>query len=190
MRYSSSANSRAVKLMSVPSAPARRVPGSSSSVPTASTVGPRRRAAPDQRAEPGEQHDERERLRQEVVGAGVERLGLVVLAVLGGEDQDRRPDAFVAQRAAHLVAVHARQEDVEHDGVVGALAAPPEAVVAVVGDVDVEALGGEPVGDRGREQLFVLHDQDRIAELCRLAQDGEASAPQVPHRTPSTRVAW
>ena len=120
---------------------------------------PRRRAAPDQRAEPGEEHHERERLRQEVVGAGVERLGLVVLAVLGGEDQDRRPDALVAQRAAHLVAVHPRQQHVEHDGVVGALPGPPQAVVAVVGDVDVEALGGQAVGDRRREQLLVFDHQ-------------------------------
>jgi hypothetical protein len=136
--------------MSVPFRRARRAPGSSS----------RWRAAPDERADARQQHDERERLRQEVVGTGVERFGFVVLAVLRGEDQDRCPDAFVAQRAAHLVAVHAGQEDVEHDGVVGALTAPPEPVGAVVGDVHVEALGGEPVGDRSREQLFVFHHQE------------------------------
>ena len=126
----------------------------------------RRRAAADQRAQPRQQHDERERLRQEVVGAGVERLGLVVLAVLGGEDEDRRPHAFVAQRAAHLVAVHAGQEDVEHDGVVRALPGPPQAVGPVVGDVDVEALGGEAVGDRRREQLLVFHHQDAHPLNC------------------------
>ena len=81
---------------------------------------PRRMSARSRASE----HHERERLREEVVGAGVERLGLVVLAVLGGEDQDRRPDALVAQRAAHLVAVDAGEEDVEHDGVVRALRAP------------------------------------------------------------------
>ena len=75
-----------------------RVPGSSSSVADREHRRARGRAAPDERPQPGEQHDERERLRQEVVGAGVERLGLVVLAVLGGEHEDRRPDAFVAQR--------------------------------------------------------------------------------------------
>ena len=138
----------------------RRVPGSSSSAADGERVRARRRAAPDQRAQAREQHDERERLRQEVVGAGVERLGLVVLAVLGGEDEDRGPDALVAQRPAHLVAVDAGQEDVEHDRVVGALPGPPQAVVAVVGDVDVEALGREAVGDRRREELLVLDDQN------------------------------
>ena len=109
MRNSSSANSRAVsRIVGARRAGTRRAPGSSSRSPTVSTVGrggaPRRISARSRASE----HDERERLRQEVVGAGVERLGLVVLAVLGGEHQDRRPDAFVAQRAAHLVAVHAR----------------------------------------------------------------------------------
>jgi hypothetical protein len=45
-------------------------------------------------------HHERERLRQEVVGPVSKRLGLVVLARLGGEHQDRGADALLAQRAA------------------------------------------------------------------------------------------
>src|SRR5262245_34511254 len=68
----------------------------------------RRCAAAEQRAQAREQDDERERLRQEVVGAGVEGLGLVPFAVLRGEHEDRRPHALVAELLADLVAVHAR----------------------------------------------------------------------------------
>ena len=106
--------------------------------------------APEQRAQPGEEHDERERLGEEVVGAGVERLGLVVLAVLGGEHEDRRPVAAVAQLLAHLVAVDARQHDVEHDRVVRVLGRHPEPVGAGERDVDGEALGLQPAPDRRR----------------------------------------
>ena len=120
---------------------------------------PGRRATPDERAQARQEHHERERLGEEVVGAGVERLGLVVLAVLGGEDQDRCPHALVAQGAAHPVAVHPGQEHVEDDGVVRALAGAPEAVGAVVGHVDVEALGDQAVGDRRREQFLVFDHQ-------------------------------
>ena len=121
--------------------------------------GARWRAATDQRPQPREEHHERERLREEVVGAGVERLGLVVLAVLRGEDEDRGPDPLVAQGPAHPVAVDPGEQHVEHDRVVGALAAPPEAVVAVVRDVDVEPLRRQTVRDGGREQLLVLDHQ-------------------------------
>ena len=107
--------------------------------PRARPAAGRRRVAAG--AQPGHEHRERERLRQEVVGAGVERLGLVPLAVLGGEHEDRRPDALRAQRPADLVAVHARQQDVEDDRAVGALPGAPQAVEAVVHDLDVEALG-------------------------------------------------
>ena len=53
----------------------------------------------DQRAQAGDEDDEAERLAQEVVGAELEALGLVVLALLGREHQDRRGDALVAQLA-------------------------------------------------------------------------------------------
>src|SRR4029079_13983370 len=110
-RYSSNANSRAVRRTSVSCRRHRRAPGSSSSEPTVSTVGrggaPRRTSARNRASSTTNEHgrgtqerqepDERERLGQEVVGPGVERLGLVVLAVLGGEDEDRRPDPLVPQ---------------------------------------------------------------------------------------------
>jgi hypothetical protein len=120
---------------------------------------PGRHAPPQQRPQPRHQHDERERLAEEVVGTGVERLGLVPLAVLGREHQDRRPDALGAEVAAHLVAVAARQHDVEHDGGVGVGAGPLEPLEPVVDGLDLEALGGEPARDGVGQGHLVLHQQ-------------------------------
>src|SRR5581483_10860421 len=49
-------------------------------------------AASQEGPDPGQQHRVRERLREEVIGTGVERFGLIELAVLGGEHEDGRPD--------------------------------------------------------------------------------------------------
>ena len=73
------------------------------------------RRPPHERPQPGHEHDEAERLAQEVVGAELEALGLVVLALLRRQHQDRRPVAPGAQVATHRVAVEAGQQDVEHD---------------------------------------------------------------------------
>ena len=52
----------------------------------------------------------------------------------------------LAQLAAHLVAVHPRQQEVEDDGAVLALLGPPERVEAVVAELHLEALGREARG--------------------------------------------
>ena len=74
-------------------------------------------AAPHQRPKPREQHDERERFDQIVVGAQVEGVGQVVLAVLGRQHQHRRPHLLRAQLPDDLVAALPRQHDVEDDRV-------------------------------------------------------------------------
>ena len=72
------------------------------------------------RPQPREQLVHAERLRDVVVGAGVEGLDLVRLALADGEDDDRhaRP---AAQAADHVDAVDPRQAEVE-DHEVGVLA--------------------------------------------------------------------
>jgi hypothetical protein len=117
-------------------------------------------APAQQRPDAGHEHDVGEGLRQEVVGPGVEGLGLVELAVLGREHDDRRPVAALPERGADLVAVHARQHDVEDDGVVVALVGPLQPVRAVVGDVDREALRLQPPLDATGEVPLVFDHQD------------------------------
>ena len=133
---------------------------------------PLRRRRADQRTQVRDEDDERERLGQEVVGAGVEGLGVIELAVLGREHEDRRPDVGSAELGTHLVAVAARQHDVEDDGVVVHLACEPQAFVAVERDVDGEAVPFEPASERTGERLLVLDDQH-----C------SSGAPSLPSRT-------
>ena len=139
-RNASTSNSRRVRSTSVPLDHARRPAVSRRTAPTVSGDRVAATGAPQQGPHPGDQHRERERLGQVVVGAGVERLGLVEVAVLGGEHQDRRPVAGAAEVGAQHVPVAPGQHDVEHDQVVAALGRHPPAVVAVGGHVDGEAL--------------------------------------------------
>ena len=116
-------------------------------------------AAAQQRPQPRQQHRVRERLGEVVVGAVVQRLDLVPLALLGGQHEDRGPDPLAAQGRAEPVAVDAGQHDVQHDHVVGVLPGHPQPVGAVQGDVDREPLGGQPVAEPGGQPPLVLHHQ-------------------------------
>ena len=107
------------------------------------------------------QHDEGERLGQEVVCPGVERLGLIELAGLCRQHQDGDPVALGPQRGADLEPVAARQQDVEHDHVIGVLAGPPQAIGPGVDGVHREALGLEASGHRGGQVFLVLDDRLR-----------------------------
>ena len=105
-----------------------RVPGSrrrSAKVSDASAcpaVG--RLGAAQQRAQPGQQLLEGERLDQVVVGAGVEAGHAVGDRVAGGEHQDRHVVAVGAQSPARLEAADPRHHHVEHERV-GPLGAQP-----------------------------------------------------------------
>ena len=66
-----------------------------------------------------------------------------MLAVLGGEHQDRRPVVLLAKRRAHRVAVQLGQHDVEDDGVEGLVLRHPQPLLAVAGDLDAVPVGDE-----------------------------------------------
>ncbi len=153
-----------------------RVAGSSTSVPAVSRVGRGCCVRREQGAQSGRENDEGERLGEEVVGAGVERLRLVPLPVLRREHEYRGPDALLAERLADLEAVHPRQEDVEDDHCVAPLAGPPEPVEAVVDGVDVEALGGEAAGYGLGERNLVLYQQ-HTHDLPIVAREGGWAPP-------------
>jgi len=120
---------------------------------------PLRCAAAQQRPQPGQQHHQGERLGEVVVGTEVERVGLVVLAVLRGEHEHRRPHLRGAQPLQHPVPRQPRQHDVEHDDVEAALGRPPQAVLAVVRHHHHMALRGQPAADLLGERHLVLHEQ-------------------------------
>ena len=117
----------------------------------------------DERAEPGQELGEGERLRQVVVRAGVEARDPVVDRVTGGQHQHRHPDARPAQLAAGLEAVAAREHHVEDDRVVGVRLGHPERVVAGGRDVRGVALLGEPAADEARHLQLVLDNKNAHA---------------------------
>ena len=104
-RYSRTPNSRGVSATGSPATVTARVAGSRRTSPAASTTGRAAAGARRSRARSaGEQHDVGERLGQVVVGAAVEPVGLVVLAVLGRQHQHRHPVLLGAQRPDDVVA--------------------------------------------------------------------------------------
>ena len=120
---------------------------------------PRPGAAAQQRAQPGREHHVGEGLGHVVVSAEIEPVGLVVLAVLGGQDEHRHPVPFGPEPLAYLVAGQAGQHQVEHHGVVLALPGQVQAVHAVMGDVDDEPLGGQAAAHRRGEPPFVFYHE-------------------------------
>ena len=76
-------------------------------------------AAADESSQPGDEDGEGERLDEVVVGAEVEGVDLVVLAVLGAQHHHRVSRRSAARNCtAHVVAVQPRKHDVEDHGVV------------------------------------------------------------------------
>ena len=63
------------------------------------------RSAPKKGAQACQEDDECHRLGEIVVSAEVERVGLVVVTILGGQHEHWRPDFPGAHSAKHLVAV-------------------------------------------------------------------------------------
>ena len=105
----------------------------------------------------------RGRLREVVVGAGVEAEDLVALVAAGGEHEDGREAEVrvLAQALARLEPVHLRHHDVEHDDVGPLGAGEAEALGAVLRGQHVEALAPERVREQLQQVLFVVDEEDR-----------------------------
>ena len=158
-RYSSTANSRAVRATGTPARATSCVAGSTTRSPTSQAHGPLRGRAAHERAQPRQQLAEVERLGQVVVGADVEAADAVADLAARGEHEDRRPAVALAQRAADLEAVAAREHHVEDDGVVLPHRGLHERGVAVAGHVDRVALVAQPALDGPRQLRVVLDEQ-------------------------------
>ena len=71
--------------------------------------------AAQQRVDAREQLEQAERLGDVVVGAKVKAEHFVGLLAARAENQDRRVDALLAQRAQDAISIHSREHQVEHD---------------------------------------------------------------------------
>ena len=95
---------------------------------------------PEQRVDAGQQFARVERLRQVIVGAGVQALDPILELALGGQHQDRRRAALSPNLTGQVVAVELRHHDVQDQQVVDACLGIIFSSLAVVGDLDGEAL--------------------------------------------------
>ena len=120
-------------------------------------------AAPQQSAQPRQQDVQLERLRQVVVGAGLESVQDVFRAAARRQHQHRHVVAFGAQLLDDREAVLAGQHDVEHHGVVprAIREQPIERLLAVAVDIDLVPFGFEVEAKAVGEMRLVFDDQDR-----------------------------
>ena len=159
IRYSSSSNSRCVR--SIWRCVARDLVGVGvqREIADAQRGHAARRAAPQQRAHAGQQLLALERLDEIVVGADVQPLHARLQRVAGGEHQDRRVVAVVAQALGDVDAVQPRQTEVQDDDVRQEGVRLVEAAHAVAGELDLVALEAQRALQDLRDLLVVLDDE-------------------------------
>ena len=116
-------------------------------------------SAPRQRPEPRQQLGERERLRQIVVGAGVQTPHAVLDRVTRREHDDRRPKARGPQPPAHLEAIRPRQHHIEDHCVEVRRAREQQCLLAVAGDLRDPAVAPQTAPDGRCHPRVVLDHQ-------------------------------
>ena len=142
MNVSSSANSFGESGISVLAAPDPPRRGVEPQVTDDELRRPLDAASAGERPQPRKELCERERLRQIVVGPGVEPVDPVADRVARGQHQHGSPDAGLAQLAAGLEPVAAGEHHVEHDRLVGVRLRHPQRVLTGSGDVGGVSLFG------------------------------------------------
>src|SRR5579883_1930201 len=149
--------------------------------------------APQESLDASEQLLEIERLREIVVGPGLDARDHVLRVVARREHEDRRPVALTAPVARDLHAVGAGEHDVEDDEVEALLAEELEGLVALVEDLDLEALVLEVEPEALRYVLLVLDEQD-LAHAAAPGASGTRTRNDAPRPGPSlsatTVPAW
>jgi hypothetical protein len=117
-------------------------------------------ASPDECAKAREELAKVERLREVVVGAGVESLDLVVDRVAGREHEDGRVDASAADLTADVDAVANGEDDVQDDGVVLVDGREKDCLAAVGGVVDGVRCLTQSARDRVAQLTIILGEQN------------------------------
>ena len=110
--------------------------------------------------EPGDELVDVERFREIIIGTEVEPFEAFVESAAGGDEDDGDGEALVAEVAQDAQAVAAGDHDIKDEGVVGACGGERVGIVAVVAEIDREALRLEALTDEGGELLVVFHHQD------------------------------
>jgi MFS family permease len=106
------------------------------------------------------EHPERKRFRQIVIRAEIERIGLVVLAVLGSQHEHRCPHVLCAHTSQDLISAVTRQHDVEDHDVEAVLDRLEQAVDAITNGHNDEAFGLQAPGESRRQSRLILYEQN------------------------------
>ncbi len=133
----------------------------------------RRVAAPQQRAQAGQQLREGERLRQVVVGSRVEPLDPLAHGRPRGQEQDGRAVACRAQGPAGVEAVELGHEDVEDDRVRPSRLDGAEGVAAVFCQLDVVSLERERTAQAVPHGGLVVDHEEACTHGGTIAEDAE-----------------
>jgi hypothetical protein len=152
-----------------------------------------RAAAAQDRAHASDELTRIERLREVVVGAGVETGDLVEVVVARREHEDRGVAGF-ADPPAHLHPVEIREHQVENHERRLPRFHEPERLAPAGRREDVEAVLPQVRGDERRDRGLVLDDKDRLghgvghrAPRCRVTtpEGSEANRPPSNEYSPS-----
>jgi hypothetical protein len=117
-------------------------------------------AAPRERLQPRQELVEGERLRQVVVGAGLQPAHAVLDRVERGQDEHVHVLAGGTQAAQDLEPLDARQHEIQHHDVVGSAARHPQADLAIGRGVDLVARSRQQLPQRLDHLGRVLDEQD------------------------------
>ncbi len=122
--------------------------------------------------------DRLEGLAQVVVGPQLEPHDPVDHLGTRGEHEDGDLHAALAQVAADVEAVLARQHDIQEDEVERLFHRPGDGGVAVGGRLDPVALGHQSVGEGEDEARLVLDEEDAVGGRGRRDRLGAGTGPR------------
>ena len=114
---------------------------------------------PQRRADARHEFRDAERLRQVIVGAGIERGDLVALLPARGDDDDRH-GAPRAQSVDHFEPVHVRQAEVQQHDIRPATRGQRQAFLPGRGLVERVAVAAERRPQEADDRRLVLDDQN------------------------------
>ena len=128
------------------------------------------RHAPQQRAQPGEELGQGERLREVVVCPGIEACNSIVHLRASGQHEDRDRVVVRSEPSADFEPVDPGHEHVQDHGVRSCQAYdPPERLLSVLGEVDLIPLELERTTERlANGSLVVDHEDLHCSRIVRI----------------------
>ena len=141
---------------------------------------------PQQGPQPGQQNRVRERLRDVVIGPGIECLRLIPFAIFGRQHEHRHPTARGPELRHHREPVATRKHHIKDNSFVVDIERQREPHRTVMRDIDQVTLIRQAATQRPGHRLVVLHDQHTHINLlpiiaARMTFSGSSARPVQAH---------